>query len=69
MVLVELVSADDETAVDITGERTRADELVTANRLYRQTALATGVQSALVGKESPKAALATPKAAMEALTV
>ncbi len=42
MVLVELVSADDETAVDITGERTRADELVTANRLYRQTALATG---------------------------
>jgi hypothetical protein len=42
MVLIELVSADDETAVDISGERTRADELVTANRLYRQTALATG---------------------------
>jgi hypothetical protein len=42
MVLVELVSADDETAVDISGERTRADELVAANRLYRQTALATG---------------------------
>lgn len=42
MVLVELVSANDETAVDISGERTRADELVAANRLYRQTALATG---------------------------
>ena len=42
MVLVELVSADDETAVDISGERTRAEQLVTANRLYRQTALATG---------------------------
>jgi multiple sugar transport system substrate-binding protein len=33
-----------------------------------QTALATGVQSALVGKESPKDALATAKKAMEALT-
>ena len=42
MVLVELVSADDENAVDISGERTRAEQLVTANRLYRQTALATG---------------------------
>lgn len=42
MVLVELMSADDETAVDISGERTRAEQLVTANRLYRQTALATG---------------------------
>jgi hypothetical protein len=47
MVLVELVSADDETAVDISGERTRAEQLVTANRLYRQTALATG-DSAIV---------------------
>ena len=36
------MSADDETAVDISGERTRAEQLVTANRLYRQTALATG---------------------------
>ena len=42
MVLVELVSADDENAVDISGERTRAEQLVAANRLYRQTALATG---------------------------
>ncbi len=38
MMLVELVSADDETAVDISGERTRAEQLVAANRLYRQTA-------------------------------
>lgn len=42
MVLVELVSADDENAMDISGERVQAEQLVTANRLYRQTALATG---------------------------
>ena len=42
MVLVELVSADGESAVDISGERARAEELVSANRLYRQTALANG---------------------------
>ena len=42
MVLVELVSADDGTAVDISGERARAEQLVAANRLYRQTAVATG---------------------------
>ena len=42
MMLVEIVSADDENAVDISDERARAEQLVTANRLYRQTALATG---------------------------
>jgi hypothetical protein len=42
MVLVELVSADGESALDISGERARAEELVSANRLYRQTALANG---------------------------
>lgn len=40
--LVELVSADDSGPVDITGERNRAEDLVAANRLYRQTAAATG---------------------------
>lgn len=43
MMLVELVSAaDDRDSVDISGERARAEQLVSANRLYRQTAMATG---------------------------
>jgi len=42
MVLIELVSANGDTGADITGERKRAEELVAANRLYRQTALTTG---------------------------
>jgi anti-sigma factor RsiW len=42
-VLVELVSADDtEGNVDISMEQSRAEQLVAANRLYRQTALSTG---------------------------
>lgn len=43
MVLVELVSAgDDQGNIDISTERTRAEQLVAANRLYRQTAVSTG---------------------------
>jgi hypothetical protein len=42
MVLVELASADASVPVDITGERTRAEQLLAANRLYRQTATRTG---------------------------
>lgn len=45
MMLIELVSADevaDRDEVDISLERERAEELVTANRLYRQTATASG---------------------------
>lgn len=43
MVLVELVSADDAAAsVDISLEQSRAEQLVAANRLYRQTAASTG---------------------------
>ena len=43
MVLVELVSADDTQGdVDISLEQSRAEQLVSANRLYRQTALSTG---------------------------
>jgi hypothetical protein len=43
--LIELVSADesaDRDAVDISLERERAEELVAANRLYRQTATVSG---------------------------
>lgn len=42
MVLIELVSAGGEGPVDISAERARAEQLLTANRLYRQTAAATG---------------------------
>jgi hypothetical protein len=43
MVLIELVSADDSAeTVDISLEQSRAEQLVAANRLYRQTAASTG---------------------------
>ena len=42
MVLVEVVSADDEGTLDMSVGRARAVELVAANRLYRQTALRSG---------------------------
>jgi hypothetical protein len=42
MALVELVSADENAAGDISGERSRAEQLVADNRLYRQTAEETG---------------------------
>jgi hypothetical protein len=40
--LVELVTAGGDGALDMALERERAEELVAANRLYRQTAAATG---------------------------
>jgi hypothetical protein len=40
--LTELVSSDEGGTVDFAAERGRAEELVSANRLYRQTATATG---------------------------
>ena len=42
MVLVELVSTDDTGSIDISHERARAEQLVSDNRLYRQTAEQTG---------------------------
>ena len=42
MVLVELVNADPKSKMDISGEKERADDLVTETRLYRQTATRTG---------------------------
>jgi len=42
MVLVELVSAEGSGDVDISTEQARAQQLVAANRLYRQSALTTG---------------------------
>jgi hypothetical protein len=42
MVLVELVSSESTGDVDISAERTRAEQLLAANRLYRQTAATSG---------------------------
>ena len=42
MMLVDLVSADAASDVDLSAERTRAEELASDNRFYRQTAIATG---------------------------
>ena len=42
MVLVELVSADTDGALDISAERARAEQLVADNRIYRQTAAQSG---------------------------
>jgi hypothetical protein len=44
-VLVELVTAEGATASDRSSERDRAEQLVWANRLYRETAAATGDSS------------------------
>jgi hypothetical protein len=40
MILVELVARDD--AVDMKGERAQAEQLLAANRIYRETAASTG---------------------------
>ncbi len=42
MVLVELVSAENTGTVDISSEQERAQQLLAANRLYRQSAATTG---------------------------
>lgn len=42
MVLIELVNATPRGTVDISAERQRAEDLVAANRLYRQTAARAG---------------------------
>lgn len=42
MVLLELVNAGADGEVDLTAEQQRADDLIAANRLYRQTAAETG---------------------------
>jgi len=42
MILIELVSSDSTGNVDISAEQARAQQLLAANRLYRQTAVTTG---------------------------
>lgn len=47
MILVEIANAPESKAVNIAGERAMAETLVEANRLYRQTAQATGQTGAV----------------------
>ena len=47
MVLVEILTADGDEAFDVSNERERAEQLVAANRLYRETAASTGDASIL----------------------
>jgi len=42
MVLVEIANAPSDTPLDVTAERASANDLVSANRLYRQTAVRSG---------------------------
>ena len=42
MALVELVSVDENASMDISGDRSRAEQLIADSRLYRQTAEQTG---------------------------
>lgn len=42
LMLVDLVSARSDRDLDVAAERTRAEQLLSANRLYRQSALDTG---------------------------
>jgi hypothetical protein len=42
MVLIELANAPPDAPLDVSAERASADELVSANRLYRQTAARSG---------------------------
>ena len=42
MMLIDLVNAADDSSMDMSSERERAEDLVAANRLYRQTAEETG---------------------------
>ncbi len=47
MVLVELLTAEGQDTLDVSTERARAEQLVAANRLYRETAASTGDTSIL----------------------
>lgn len=42
LMLVDLVSAGGDGEIDVASERARAEQLLSANRLYRQTAVETG---------------------------
>jgi hypothetical protein len=47
MVLVEILTAEGEEAFTVSSERERAEQLLAANRLYRETAASTGDASIL----------------------
>src|SRR5262245_23321948 len=68
MVLVELVNAEGAAQVDISGERARAEQLVSSNRLYRQTAEETGDASVVALLDELERVLVDVAASPETVT-
>ena len=61
MMLVDLVSAGEGDAVDMSSERRRAEDLVVANRLYRQTAEESGEARGLGAPRRARASARGPR--------
>lgn len=68
MMLVELVSADVDGSFDVESERARAEQLVAANRLYRQTAATAGDGSIVAFLDELERVLVDLAASPEALS-
>ena len=68
MVLVELVNAPTGEAMNVSTQRTLADELVSANRLYRQTAARSGEPALTAVLEELERVLVEVAAGPDALT-
>jgi hypothetical protein len=68
MVLVELVNAPAGEALDVSVQRAHADELVSANRLYRQTAARSGEPALVAVLEELERVLVEVAAGPEAIT-
>jgi len=68
MVLVELVNAPVDEAMNVKAQRAQADELVSANRLYRQTAARAGEPALTAVLEELERVLAEVAAGPDALS-
>jgi hypothetical protein len=68
MVLVELVNAPGDEAMNVRAQRALADELVSANRLYRQTAVRSGEPALAAVLEELERVLVEVAAGPDALT-
>jgi hypothetical protein len=68
MVLVELVNAPVDEAMNVRAQRALADELVSANRLYRQTAVRSGELALAAVLEELERVLVEVAAGPDALT-
>ncbi len=67
MVLIELVNAPADERMNVKAQRAVADELVSANRLYRQTAVRSGEDSLVAVLEELERVLVEVAAGPDAL--